>query len=501
MSEAEKQNARMASIGWRMKSLDSAADSLLKSASRLEEEVKKETRYWNQALAVKEKGWSLSRLPREKHTLGVRYGFAEGETRTVIWYSVSVLLIHIHIAYSDFRDRGLAALRRQEDGSLSLDRGFRSMGDRTIRVRLLHEGKPIASSMTVTPKPAMDTSVEVEILNARNSIFDEELHHEIHREARNLVNQGVRCVGTRILIPFELNKQLEIDLVSTEDNSPDNTAEHNIGSGRIVQNAILVLRILLSDAHRQNLRSRSKKPPALRESKPPRQLYPILKPIVEYLQHRSHVRTLRDFLAKVRATIEKAGLSIVIGMTESTYDIASISNTATKSGDSKAEALVKHLTAPLNSTITIDIIDDSTVVNFDVQTTLAIPEATTFNVVNKEVPPLSPISQLPQSTQYTTLADVENTITQLTTLSLLYHIISKFGDWRTFSPHGTSIMRTRPGTRDREIVSLMLGKGQLSMTWQRSGSLNDQGLWTWEAEEVEGTGETRSLIDVFQQLQ
>ena len=375
------------------------------------------------------------------------------------------------------------------------------MGDRTIRVRLLREGKPIASSMTATPQPAMDASVEAEILNARNSIFDEELHHEIHREARNLVNQGVRCVGTNILIPFEPNKQLEIDLVSTEDNTPDNTAEHDIRSGRIVQNAILVLRILLSDAHRQNLRSRSRKPPALRESKSPRQLYPILKPIVEYLQHRSHVRTLQGVLAEVRATIEKAGLSIVVGMTESSYDIASIPNAATKSGDSKAEALVKRLTAPLNSTMAINIIDDSTVVNFDIQTTLSIPEATTFNVVNKEVPPLSPISQLPQSTQYTTLADVENTITHLTTLSLLHHILSKFGDWRTFSTNATSIMRTRPGTRDREIVSLILGKGHLSMTWQRSGSLNDQGVWTWEAEDVEGTGETRSMMDVFQQLQ
>ena len=90
----------MASIGWRMKSLNSAADSLLKSASRLEEEVEKETRYWSQTLAVKEKGWSLSRLPREKHTLGVRYGFAEGETRMKIWHSESASLICM---YSVFR--------------------------------------------------------------------------------------------------------------------------------------------------------------------------------------------------------------------------------------------------------------------------------------------------------------------------------------------------------------------------------------------------------------
>lgn len=78
VSEAEKQNHEMMSIGWRMQSLNGAADSLLKSATRLETEIEKETTYWNQVLAVKDQGWSLCRLPRERHTLGVRYGFAEG---------------------------------------------------------------------------------------------------------------------------------------------------------------------------------------------------------------------------------------------------------------------------------------------------------------------------------------------------------------------------------------------------------------------------------------
>ena len=376
------------------------------------------------------------------------------------------------------------------------------MADRTIRVRLLHQGKQIASSMTTAPKPLMDDSVEAEILNARNSIFDEELHHEIHREARSLVNQGVRCVGTSVLIPFESNKQLEIDLVSTEDNTLDNAAEDTIGSSRMVENATLVLRILLSYAHRQNLRSRSKKPPALQESKPSRRLYPILKPVVEYLQHRSHVRALQTFLAEVRATIDKAGLNLTVGTTESSYDIASISAAATKSEDySKVEALVQQLTSPLHSTIAISIIDGSTVINLDIQTTLSLPEGTTFTVVNKEFALQSPISQLPQSTQYTTLVDVENYITFLTILSTLHHLLSRFSDWRTCSPHGTSIMRNRPGTRDREMVSLVLAKGQLSMTWQRSGSMNDQGMWTWEAEDVEGAGETRSMIDIIQDLQ
>lgn len=77
-SDADIHNQDMVSIGWRMQSLNGAADSLLKSATRLETEIEKETRYWSQVLAVKDQGWSLCRLPREKHTLGVQYGFAEG---------------------------------------------------------------------------------------------------------------------------------------------------------------------------------------------------------------------------------------------------------------------------------------------------------------------------------------------------------------------------------------------------------------------------------------
>lgn len=40
-----------------------------------------ESKYWEQVLGVKENGWSLCRLPREKHTLGVKYGFNEGTHR------------------------------------------------------------------------------------------------------------------------------------------------------------------------------------------------------------------------------------------------------------------------------------------------------------------------------------------------------------------------------------------------------------------------------------
>lgn len=70
---------RTVSRGWRLQSFNSAAQKLLKAASRLDDEVASETRYWNEILAVKENGWKVCRLPRERQALGVQFGFLEGE--------------------------------------------------------------------------------------------------------------------------------------------------------------------------------------------------------------------------------------------------------------------------------------------------------------------------------------------------------------------------------------------------------------------------------------
>ncbi|TKA55647.1 hypothetical protein B0A49_10491, partial [Cryomyces minteri] len=82
------------------------ADSLLQAATRLEKDVRRETNYWQQVMSVSEKGWSVCRLPQEKHNLGVRFGFSE--------------------ATREFKDRGLAALRADEEGNIILDQGLAS---------------------------------------------------------------------------------------------------------------------------------------------------------------------------------------------------------------------------------------------------------------------------------------------------------------------------------------------------------------------------------------
>lgn len=76
---AAQRDIEAVSRGWKLENFDSAATKLLQSAWRLEEEVAAETRYWAEILAVKEKGWKICRLPRERQTLGVQFGFLEGK--------------------------------------------------------------------------------------------------------------------------------------------------------------------------------------------------------------------------------------------------------------------------------------------------------------------------------------------------------------------------------------------------------------------------------------
>lgn len=479
--ELEKHNQEMVSIGWRMQSLNGAADSLLKSAARLEEEMEKETTYWDQVLAVKEKGWSLSRLPREKHVLGVRYGFAE--------------------AYADFRDRGLAALRRDPDGNVSLDRGLRSSRDKALRVRILQQGRPIASSTKSIKGIPEDDSVTKEILKARNSIFDEELHHELHREARRFVNQGVRCIGESVLIPYETDSQIEIDLVSLEDEDPEAPA----GDSTIADAIALSLRILLSHAHQQNLQRRSQIPPPLRETKPFRSIYALLKPIIEYIQHQSQVASLKTFLSNLQQTLSAAGLPFSFSPPTSPHNLATLSNASSNPNKSKVETLLQSLTSPLHSTTTLQVPTVLTTATINIHTTLLPPpqHRMPFTLTINSPPPSTTIAALPTSTNLATLAALTDHILHILTLSILQHTTSAFPTWHAPPTlYGSTLSRMKEKNQLAEKATVDLTGVRLSLKWWRGGG-GDLRVVSWVAEGGMGNdvevGEKRGFDDVFRE--
>ncbi len=77
VTDAQKLDNKQTAKGWKTQSLNKTVDSILASATRLQKEIESETKYWEQVLAVSDNGWAVCRLPYDKHTLGVRYGFSE----------------------------------------------------------------------------------------------------------------------------------------------------------------------------------------------------------------------------------------------------------------------------------------------------------------------------------------------------------------------------------------------------------------------------------------
>lgn len=69
---------QITATGWSLQSLTRSADMLLQSAQNLNKEVEKETRYWQRVSEVKRQGWSIARIPRQRNTVGVKFGFTEG---------------------------------------------------------------------------------------------------------------------------------------------------------------------------------------------------------------------------------------------------------------------------------------------------------------------------------------------------------------------------------------------------------------------------------------
>ena len=480
-SPAEQQTEELVSMGWKMQSLGSAADLLLTSATRLEEETKRESTYWNQVLAVKEYGWALCRLPREKHTLGVRYGFAEGSR---IHHARSKRILNICAAHSDFRDRGLAALRRDEAGNVRLDRGIKS-SDRALRVRVLKGGKPTGSSGQAPESAVGDVPVEKLLLNARNSIFDEELHHELHREARNYANQGVQCVDDKILLPYADGQQIEIDLLSPTCEEASLCNDNSALENTVATGTAIALRVLLSHAHRQNLRRRSQAPPPIAEKQTPRPVYTVLRPIVENLQHRSASSSLSQVLTRLVKILKAAGLTIKVDNPTSPYKSHQMLLKGNNSSVSMTEDFIDALTIPLQSSYRVHLPTALTVIKIDIHTSLQPPfSGTSFQLTSLSSVPGSKITTMPPSLYSSSFTDVEGHLLhhmQLDILSLIASNPDPKGKWTIGAAHAGRMTRRNKARDSLDQITVTLVQDHLSLFWQRHGPPKLKGWKRWDS--------------------
>jgi hypothetical protein len=336
ISEAKRQNEKMASTGWKLQALNSAADSILKSATKLEEEMKQEARYWDQILAIKDKGWVISRMPRERHTLGVRLGFLESPT--------------------EFRERGVAAVRRGEDGAVELDLGANAGNNQVLRARVIRKNLTVADS-TDGNNSMDDDSIDSAIIKARNNLFDSELFAELHREARGLSNWGVKCLGTRVNVPLGDDTILSIDLV---DQSTGYSSVDSRNSNRNYQTlsklVVNILRILLSQLHHQCCKQRAGEPIPISERRKSRPFPVLLRPLLSHMEHKDISRDLESNIQTLQMVLSNAGLDIQVGKSRNNVNLKKLLTlNRLKGSPNFVRTLIANLCGNLETAIPIKV--------------------------------------------------------------------------------------------------------------------------------------------------
>ena len=376
---------------------------------------------------------------------------------------------------------------------MNLDRGIRSSEDRILRVRVLNQGKPTGSYGKVPDQVYDDAPVETLIMDARNSIFDEELHHELHREARSYATHGIRCIDDRILLPYIHEKEIEIDLLSSTKDEASIEVDHS--DNFVAESIAISLRILLSHAHRQNLRRRTLAPPQITGNKTPRPMYTILRPIVENLQHRAIIKSLQTFLNQVTQTLLAAGLNLGIDKPTSPYYLKSLTTTSTSI--SVTEGFIHALTTPLQSSITIRLPSGLTTIKLEVHTSLQQP----FSGTNLQSSILSsqsgsPLATIPELTQSISVAALEDHVLHVVQLDILSLLASSrdIGDtWTIVAAHAGELGRANRSTGFSDRIFISLGKDYLDSHWQRRGQgLNLVGTQKWQASTWERSNDRKA---------
>ncbi|KAK2753325.1 RNA polymerase II mediator complex subunit [Onygenales sp. PD_40] len=408
-TETAKKEIDDVSRGWKLENFGAAANKLLQSASRLEEEVAAETKYWADVLDIKEKGWKICRLPRERQTLGVQFGFME--------------------ATPTFRDRGLAALRRGEGGNPILDRGVRTSTPRSLRVRVQQDSQIVGASKLIRLQTSPEDPIESRIRLARDSLYEEELFHEINREARALLHHGIETKQNLIQFQASDNQHVLIDMVGLEEATPDDQGH---SEDALAESVAQSLRILLSHAHRQKLRRRTEIPPPVTAKRRANPEYSLLQPTLCYLQHKADLQWLQSFLETLTKTLQSAGLKPKYHLSP----LVSVNLPSTTPSDPEipplAERLVGNLLSPLESFVTGTFLSPTSSFKIKVRTNISP------NSFGTEFQISTNISSGPQvqssSSRFGLRDDLQQLILYLFTIDLVYLIPSLAGNLEESPP-------------------------------------------------------------------
>ncbi|KAG5922371.1 hypothetical protein E4U61_005364 [Claviceps capensis] len=468
-------------MGLTLMQINQARDAADETGKFLQREVEVEGRYWRDIVAVKEAGWAICRMPKERHTLAVKFGFSE--------------------AAAEFKNNGLAPMNRGPDGSIDLDLG--GLGDVSEGLVVAYEknGKVVGRSVPRRRKAPNDgASLVSRVLEARNTIFSQELWHELVCEARTLAAYDVKLQGSTITFRVDDSSSIILELVALEshptmddesssdngsgsDNNTsnknhydesnihmnndsndndfhDNSTSNNINNTSntsdtnytaMAETISLSLHILLSYAHRYNELMRIRPVPPHISRTRGQQAYALLRPVIARIMSIRSIQECTEFIGNMTKALHNAGFrSSSFILKTPPYSVVD-ATTHSPNQPAGSQSLIRNMLLPIEANIIWTILPDT---SLTIRCrTFIFPVTTTFyHIVLPASAELLRRHCAPFPDGYTDIGGLFDYICTTTSRVLALHFLSKLshpisgpeldgghmGDWMQI-PHNSAL--------------------------------------------------------------
>ncbi|KAK7425848.1 RNA polymerase II mediator complex subunit [Neonectria magnoliae] len=422
VTSAKVKDQEEVAVGWTLMEINKTRDAADAASSFLQREIAAEGKYWEEIVAVQKSGWSISKVPQERHSLGVRFGFSE--------------------AAQEFRSNGLAPMRRGVDGAVQLDCGRLGGVSERLVVTYAKDGK-VTGRSALPAQTTDDAPLEARVLEARNTIFSQELWHELTREARTLAAYDVKPHGSSLTCVLDETSTITVELVPlssqpSEASLPDNDTAETIS---------LALHILLSYAHRQNelMRTRPMAPHIPRNRG--QSTCALLRPIIARLMHMRNIRACTQHIGGLVQSLQKAGMPARFTLRTSP---AAPSDADAASGrgpnqPSASQTMIRNMLQPIDFLTTVTLFPDISL-TVRGRTFLFPVTATYFHVL---LPPGSPLASIcqPYKDGYPDLKALADYLRTATARALTEHFLPKL----PMPPPGSEWINSIRGTSIRDF--------------------------------------------------
>lgn len=326
--------------GWKLESLGKITDLFREASTNLNDQVIKERRYWNMINLVLANDEVLFRMrdpQNNARAIGVKYGYGDSG--------------------SNFHDQGLALLRKDnQTGEISFhpissinNAKIVEKVSRFIRVKILSQidgdymltGQSIFNFDFEKSKQSIINDIE----KARFFLFEEDLFHQLIREAKLLVNYNVSIISNKIIIEIN-NIIIEIESIVYDElneeeleNYYQNVNEYSTLHNKKCQLILNYLKLMLCCYYKYNLKLKQKVPTALTKWKQSNSHPLILRPLVGNMRHELNLLNMKSVLDRLMHAHESE-------LSYSKLDVEKFINLATRS--KKQNPFQKSIEKPIS---------------------------------------------------------------------------------------------------------------------------------------------------------